>query len=332
MANDFSNDSSVVGHWKFNFNLNDSKGSNDLTAHGSNSKAIEYTSIAIEGGGAMRLSDIFPEPAGQRISAIISDAALSPGFPGKNGAGTPAFSISFAWKNNPNSRTQPFALMRVGKVNSYEISLTLSGVDHNMTISAHVWNVATGTAVTVGTQTILRDWDDETVWVRPTLSYDTDQAYRFRVANASTGALLFADTVGIGPVPQTSASNFNVGSNPRFATTILRGAGTPPNPIPSPYLHELFDDLVVFNRAITEEEMTLVGNGTYSGSAPGDPSAPPDDLATFPIARPADYDPNLYWQPVTWEWGEVPVATGGGRWGQQLVAMGNGKVYYEALT
>lgn len=70
---------------------------------------------------------------------------------------------------------------------------------------------------------------------------------------------------------------------------------------------------------------------------------PPDPMPSFPDARPASYDPDLIWVPGEWtdpdtyvppEWGEPSryFATGGGQWGQQLVVVGNGKVYYSELN
>jgi len=77
----------------------------------------------------------------------------------------------------------------------------------------------------------------------------------------------------------------------------------------------------------------------------GDPeivvSYNPDDLITFPPTRPDAYDPDLSWLPGDWtddvytspKWGTSSdyVATGGGRWGQNLVVAGNKKIYYEAF-
>lgn len=70
----------------------------------------------------------------------------------------------------------------------------------------------------------------------------------------------------------------------------------------------------------------------------GGPPEPPDDLITFPPSRPDDYNPDLYWPPGEWtdpdtyvpgDWRSDYVATGGGRWGQNLVVCGNKKIYYE---
>ena len=72
------------------------------------------------------------------------------------------------------------------------------------------------------------------------------------------------------------------------------------------------------------------------GEPDPDPAPDPDPEiptpSTWPATRPAGYNPDLSWQPGTWVWGPDYVATGGGRWHQQLVCTGNGKVYYEELT
>ena len=63
-------------------------------------------------------------------------------------------------------------------------------------------------------------------------------------------------------------------------------------------------------------------------------------IPPFPSSRPDDYNPDLPWLPGEWngtytppEWGEPTdyVATGGGRWGRQLVVVGKSLVYYESL-
>ena len=62
-----------------------------------------------------------------------------------------------------------------------------------------------------------------------------------------------------------------------------------------------------------------------------------DPLTTFPTARPGGYEPDLTWQPGYWT-GNVYTPpefaidfqeSGGGRWGQQLVVVGNDRIYYE---
>jgi hypothetical protein len=64
----------------------------------------------------------------------------------------------------------------------------------------------------------------------------------------------------------------------------------------------------------------------------------PDPLPGFPSSRPTDYDPDQIWTPseesyTEPEWQDPGFsnyqAAGGGRWGQQLVAVGKGLVYYE---
>ena len=67
-------------------------------------------------------------------------------------------------------------------------------------------------------------------------------------------------------------------------------------------------------------------------------------LPDLPADRPDAYDPDQFWLPGEWvgdvytdpKWGEPGdskyFATGGGRWGQQLVAVGHSAVYFEELT
>jgi hypothetical protein len=75
------------------------------------------------------------------------------------------------------------------------------------------------------------------------------------------------------------------------------------------------------------------------------PARPDTDLPAYPPDRPDDYAPDSFWIPDEWdgdtytppEWSSDPIpgryfATGGGRWGQQLVVAGNNLVYYSELT
>lgn len=63
----------------------------------------------------------------------------------------------------------------------------------------------------------------------------------------------------------------------------------------------------------------------------------PYPLQVFPADRPDDYDPDQIWTPseepyTDPEWQDPGMnyqAAGGGRWGQQLVAVGKGLIYYE---
>ena len=83
------------------------------------------------------------------------------------------------------------------------------------------------------------------------------------------------------------------------------------------------------------DHMITKAKGT--ATVPRDPGRP-DDLTIFPPSRPDDYNPDDIWQPGDWtdpdtyvpgDWGSGYVATGGGRWGQNLVVAGNQKIYYE---
>lgn len=88
---------------------------------------------------------------------------------------------------------------------------------------------------------------------------------------------------------------------------------------------------------INTRKFNMIVNGQTMDPAL-DPAPPPDDLISFPPSRPDAYDPDLIWQPGEWtgpttyvpgDWGAGYVATGGGRWGQNLVVCGNKKIYYE---
>jgi len=70
------------------------------------------------------------------------------------------------------------------------------------------------------------------------------------------------------------------------------------------------------------------------------PPGTPDDLTPFPPSCCSNTENDYYWQPGVWNgdvytdpsWGSGYVATGGGRWGRNLVVAGHGLVYYEDYT
>jgi hypothetical protein len=99
-----------------------------------------------------------------------------------------------------------------------------------------------------------------------------------------------------------------------------------------------WDEIVFLDSRLTPAELIEVRTGTFGGGGGSPPPVVPDpdptidDLPVWPAARPVDYDPDLFWQPGTWEWSSDFVTTGGGRWGQQLFVLGNDQLYYEALT
>ena len=87
-----------------------------------------------------------------------------------------------------------------------------------------------------------------------------------------------------------------------------------------------------------------INGGAYGGSgliyqASGIeiPEGAPIPLTDFPTDRPNAYDPDLTWQPGSWDGSDYTddefasdyQAAGGGRWSQQLVVAGNDRIYYE---
>jgi len=66
---------------------------------------------------------------------------------------------------------------------------------------------------------------------------------------------------------------------------------------------------------------------------------PPSDIIPFPPSCCSVVENDYFWQPGVWSgddytdpyWGSEYVATGGGRWGRQLVVAGDNSVYYEAV-
>jgi hypothetical protein len=141
------------------------------------------------------------------------------------------------------------------------------------------------------------------------------------IHNQSTGAVHFSDTdtfndtlSTVSQLPQMTGGVTTLGSETGYTAW--------------------YDDLVFFSREITDGEFADMALGNFTIAAP--PVDPPpasgvDDLQTFPSTRPDAYDEDAQWQPGTWVWGTDYVATGGGRWQRQLVAMGKGQIYYETL-
>ena len=172
-----------------------------------------------------------------------------------------------------------------------------------------------GTQFVPGGVTVAQD-----VWCRVTLTYDNEQnLFRTQFYNIASGTLLRQETGTPSTRPIEDSRSFLVSGVYR----VDEGEVTT----------QQYDDIVLFNRVLSEEEITLIDAGAYEGEGPGGPApAPIEALPTFPAVRPVDYDPNLFWQPGEFDWGLDFVATGVGRWNQQLIAMGHGKLFYEALT
>jgi len=162
-------------------------------------------------------------------------------------------------------------------------------------------------------------------WYHIAATYDGTTG-NYRLSLATAGGTVGTDVTGTTATMIGSAAAMSVYGHSHGAANA------------SPLIQETLtqtthiDELAVWTSALTTDDIGDIRSGVYGGGAP-DPDPEPDpDMPTWPATRPTDYDPDLAWQPGTWVWGSGYVATGGGRWHKQLVALGNQKVYYEERT
>ena len=314
MANIFTDDENLIAGYNFEPDtlLEDFVGSNDLTATG---YSVTSHGDHYQGLGSVLLTADSRSGARNDFSAISrSNADLSIDFPGKSGQVTTecafAYWIKLAW-NNYDTRNLS--------------SKSTNTLRHPMRFLA-IYDSYVG-ASHDGTYRVAEDWSNYTLEImQPNAWYHFTAIFENNEANtAHTITLLIWE-----PSSQTYVVNSVTQKTSPIGSGLSFGYTTFLNQYLYPQTHYAWmNELLVFNRAITTIEAGQIALGTYT---PPGYVAPSDALSTFPATRPAGYNPDLSWQPGTWVWGPDYVATGGGRWHQQLVCTGNGKVYYEALS
>lgn len=234
MANDFSGDSNCRALWRFESGAltTDSKGSNTLT---DNNTVGESTSAYKEGSCCADFE------RGNSEYLSITDANLDSGFPTKSGDTNKKISVCF-W-TRIESTTARDAMGKWDGSKSWKIYLDGS---HGLRLYQSSDGSAEETAehgTTMGTGT----------WYHVGVTYDdSDKSYRIRVWDDSAGAILGSDKTG------NFTSNINIGDAP-----FLIGAA-----VSSTYWFDgLIDELAVFDRVLTTNEIDQIRAGTYSAAA-----------------------------------------------------------------
>ncbi len=235
MANNFSGDSNCVALWKFDNNADDSLGGNDLTEV--NSPAYDGSDKK-EGGYCLDLE----RDNGQYC--LIADADLDTGFPGKSGGNEPSISICL-WVKAESFSTGYQGLVTkyqtAGDLRTFSLMIDGSGqvqfnVGYNsgQSYSLHEFN----TLLSAGK------------WYHIGVVYDaSDNSVKIRVWDDDAGALLdsnYSGTAGGDMSPRSAP--FEVGRYNNSNSYCFDGK---------------IDELVVFDKALSDSDIDAIRAGTY---------------------------------------------------------------------
>ena len=234
MANDFSGDSNCVALWRFEDGALtvDSIGTNTLTAVG---VPTADTSIYKEGGASVNYNSTYHG---------IFDADLDTGFPLKNGDTNKKISVCFwvRFTNLPGTglQTYLFSKWKVANQRSILIQCYNDGASSRFYLS--IGSDAGDEFVDHGSALSAE------VWYHIGVTYqDSDKSYKIRIWDDNAGALL-----GGAEVSGNTTNDIRVSTDPvRIA-------------YPSPYDWQgKIDEMVVFNRILTSDEIDQIRAGTY---------------------------------------------------------------------
>jgi hypothetical protein len=336
MANNYEND--AIASWTFEAATlyEDVVGSNDLTLTSTANHTIAAdASDKKQGATSWSGQKIFAVTSDDfRIVMSRADGSLSSDFPLKEGGSENALSVCFWFKMDYTLGNNAFRgttlETRVGWGDATSILL---GDTKLQLVISKATTTDNGTISLVATD----DGDTDT-----TLLYDFNNRWQmgtwYHVGftyNADTGAA----RIRVHDSTTTLESDKTSSSMPTSLLSVpaggffVRNLGTPGggNDIGA-FTQFWYDDLVVFRRILDPTEIDDIWTGDFGPEPPG-------DLDPFPPDRPSGYDPDPRWQPGEWNGGFTPprwdtpyVATGGGRWGRQLIGIGRDQIYYEELT
>jgi hypothetical protein len=235
MANDFSGDPNCVALWKFDNNVNDSKGGNDLTA---------VNSPSYDSGDKKEGTHCIDLEKGSTQYGTIDDGDLDAGFPGKSGTSEQSLSIccwvKFETLDGINSQglvdkygsgTRSFAVRLSGALSKILFTIGYNG-------GASSTDIIFDTACVTGR------------WYHVGVVYDSsDNSMKLRIWDDTAGALLDnnkAGTAGGDMSPDTAP--LQIGRDYELDGRVLDGK---------------VDEVVIFKDVLTDDEIDQIRAGTY---------------------------------------------------------------------
>jgi hypothetical protein len=242
MANDFSSDPNCVALWKFDNNASDAKGSNDLTP---------VNSPAYDSGDKKEGSYCIDLEHSSAQYAYITDANLDAGFPGKNGTSEPSFSICLWAKAESFASFSALVNKQKSGAASYTIFLNTSGalyflIGYNG--GANTTNIIFDTALSTG------------IWYHIAVVYDaSSNEMKIRVWDDNAGALLDSNKEGTaGGDMSPGDANLEIGRWNENNSYTFDGK---------------IDEVVFFDKVLSDEDIDAIRAGSYGGGATAKESA-----------------------------------------------------------
>ena len=240
MANNFSDDSNCVAVYRFENDVTDSKGNNDLTNSG-----VSFDSTRKEGSYAGAFT------ASQFDYAEITNADLDSGFPGKNGESFTSLSIAIWVRLQTNALYQAICGIWNG-------TAALRGWVVRFNPSTHSFSFLKGYNAGASYEQFDHGWGSVAtgVWYHLQISY-----------LEATKTLLF------GVWDDTYAGYRQVGGNDFDTEIFSQGTAVPDEEFnlgrfgqASTYLDGLLDELVVFKDVVSASEFAAIRAGTYAAA------------------------------------------------------------------
>ncbi len=232
MANDFSSDPNCVALWKLDSNASDAKGGNHLTP---------VNAPTYDSGDKKEGSHCADLEHGSVQYFTIADADLDAGFPGKNGTSEQSFSICFWAKLESLGIYQGFIDKLAASANVFSVYLRSANqlrfiIGYNNGVNQSLLEF--GTNPSTG------------IWYHIAVVYDhTDNSMKIRVWDDNAGALLDDNAEGTADGDMSpDTADLEVGRYNKSDSYTFDGK---------------IDEVVIFNKALTDNEIDLVRAGTY---------------------------------------------------------------------
>ena len=241
MANVFSGDSSCKAVWRFESGAltTDSQSTNTLTDN--NTVGTDTTNYK-EGGAAAS----FDSAATEYFS--ITDANLSATFPLKTGVTTKKISSCCWFRPDASASDYPIVYGRYTASNGYR-SFGLNWYEANNTLYITLGYNSGNAAELSAYSAVLTNGR----WYHVTVTWqDSDKAYKIRIWDDYNSTFL-ADITG----------NFTNAWDPGTSADFTIGARN----LGSKPMKAVLDELVIFDRVLTESESDSIKNGTFGAAA-----------------------------------------------------------------